>query len=167
MPDPKATSEPQTPSENPQDVLLPPPVVAQESQSQKSPTAQKQQETNDPILDVVQEDPEAIAFPLKTADALFSNHDMEKALLYYQLALKNTDVGEANNDRPWALFQTANCLRRRDPIRAIEIYNQVISEYPGHTFSSMAKILAEIIQKQQTQNPIIVLERYGYDPNSL
>ncbi|MBN1817623.1 MAG: tetratricopeptide repeat protein [Sedimentisphaerales bacterium] len=167
MPDPTTKSPSQEASKNSHEELLPPSMGAETSQSQASRNEPRQQNADEPILDVIQNHPESIAYPLNTADALFANQDLDKALLYYRLVLKNTPAGESAENRLWALFQTANCLRRRDPAQAIQAYQQMIAEYPGHVLVPTAILLVDILQQQQLQKPMLVLERFGYDPNSL
>ena len=122
------------------------------------------------VIAVLMDNPQNILDPMPIADALFHHGNMKDAARFYQLALKRMADETGKTDypnRPWALFQAANCIRRDDPLEAYKLYQKLISEYPNSNWTAAARARQEVIAWYQQNKPANVLEKYISEPNSL
>ena len=115
------------------------------------------------LRDILKNNPNEIIDPLSTAEALFINGNLADASLFYQVALERMAGKEDHPDRPWALLQAANCLRKDEPKEAYKFYQQLISEYPNSQWTSTARMQQQIDGQisiidgmQKTQNQMII-----------
>lgn len=81
--------------------------------------------------------PEHALFPLQTADMLYRTGQLELAYAYYQRVLQITPPTDALVCG-WAMYQSANCLRRTDPPRASQWYAKLIETYPNSLWAAAA-----------------------------
>lgn len=119
------------------------------------------------LLKMLVDNPENIVNPLDVAESLFNTGNLKDAAKFYRLALQRSSTDKQDPDRPWILLQLANCIRRENPDRAYNIYQELISEYSGSYLVSTARAQQLIISWFKEKKPITVLEKYGSDPNSL
>ncbi len=93
------------------------------------------------------------SFELGETLALSGN--LKEAAIFYQEALKRKspdDVGSAR-DRAWILFQIGNCLRNDDPITAVKMYGQLITEYPNSPWRELAEARSKLLDWYLTDKP--------------
>jgi tetratricopeptide (TPR) repeat protein len=124
------------------------------------------------VLAVLMDNPQNIIDPLPIAEALFHHGNIKDAAKFYQLALKHMDMDDEtvktdHPNRPWTLFQAANCIRPDDPLEAYKVYEQLIAEYPNSNWTAAARARQKVITWYQQNKPANVLEKYISEPNSL
>ena len=88
-------------------------------------------------------------------ETLFLSGNLKEAAIFYQEALKRKspdDVGSARN-RAWILFQIGNCLRNDDPITAMKMYGQLITEYPNSPWKELAGARSKLLNWYLTDKP--------------
>jgi len=122
------------------------------------------------VLAVLMDNPQNILDPLSIADALFHHGNIKDAAKFYQLALNRMADKTGKTDypnRPWVLFQAANCIRPDDALEAYKLYQQLIVEYPNSNWTAAARARQEVIAWYQQNSPANVLEKYVSEPNSL
>ena len=99
--------------------------------------------------------PDQVDNPLELGEVLFLSGHLKEAEMFYQEALnrKNADDIGSAQDRAWILFQIGNCLRDRDRPMAIEMYRQLITEYPKSPWTDLAKAQDKLINWYQKDKP--------------
>jgi hypothetical protein len=103
----------------------------------------------------VSQHPDQVNNPLELGEVLFLSDHLKEAEIFYQEALNRRnadDIGSAQ-DRAWILFQIGNCLRDRDRPMAIEMYRQLITEYPKSPWTDLAKAQDKLINWYQKDKP--------------
>jgi tetratricopeptide (TPR) repeat protein len=88
-------------------------------------------------------------------ETLVLSGNLKEAAIFYQEALKRKspdDVGSAR-DRAWILFQIGNCLRNDDPITAMKMYGQLITEYPNSPWKELAEARSKLLNWFLTDKP--------------
>jgi tetratricopeptide (TPR) repeat protein len=88
-------------------------------------------------------------------ETLVLSGNLKEAAVFYQEALKRKspdDVGSAR-DRAWILFQIGNCLRNDDPITAMKMYGQLITEYPNSPWKELAGARSKLLNWYLTDKP--------------
>lgn len=107
------------------------------------------------IFEDLSQQPEQLKTPFELAEVLFYSGHLKEAAMCYQEALK--DMTSNKIDEPknlaWILFQSGNCLRNDDPSTAMEMYRQLISEYPDSPWVDLAKIQSKLINLFQQDKP--------------
>ncbi len=90
--------------------------------------------------------PEELSNPLELAEILFNSQCLEEAAKCYGEALNRltADQTEPVDNGDWLLFQTGNCLRNADPSTAMQMYGQLIAEYPESPWADLAKAKNEL-----------------------
>lgn len=90
--------------------------------------------------------PEQLNNPLELAEILFNSHCLKEAAMCYQEAFNRltADQTEPVRNADWLLFQTGNCLRNDDPSTAMQMYAQLIAEYPDSPWVDLAKAKNEL-----------------------
>jgi hypothetical protein len=77
------------------------------------------------------------------ADDLYAHEKYELALAVYERVL----AGAAEEDKPWFLFQIANCRRHTDvPEAALAAYGRVVSECPKTLWADLAASQVQLLQ---------------------
>jgi tetratricopeptide (TPR) repeat protein len=112
------------------------------------------------------DNPQSILDPLSVAQALFRRGSLSDAAKFYRLAIEAMADKIDHPDRPWALFQNANCIRRDDPLEAYKLYQQLIADYPNSHWTPAALAQQQIITWYQQNKPANTLEKYISEPNS-
>jgi tetratricopeptide (TPR) repeat protein len=101
---------------------------------------------------------------LAVADALYKAEDYKRAGRFYQMAIESKSKEPAVVQ--WAMYQTANCLRRHTPDQAVQWYDRLLAEYPGSPW-----VAAALAQRKSLdwlkQNQTLLLEKKitSNDPN--
>ncbi len=88
-------------------------------------------------------------------ETLVLSGNLKEAAIFYQEALKRKspdDVGSAR-DRAWILFQIGNCLRNDDPVTAMKMYGQLITEYPNSPWRELAEARSKLLDWFQKDEP--------------
>jgi len=88
-------------------------------------------------------------------ETLVLSGNLKEAAIFYQETLKRKstdDVGSAR-DRAWILFQIGNCLRNDDPVTAMKIYGQLITEYPNSPWRELAEARSKLLNWYQKDEP--------------
>ena len=96
---------------------------------------------------------ESVIDPIRLADALFRQGYEDKAFEYYRQAAEQLQQ-EPSEALQWALFQMANCSIGKDPVKAKELYEQLLSRFPNSQWNNPARArLATLdwIMKEQVQ----------------
>lgn len=82
---------------------------------------------------------------LAAADALYRMGDYARAIRFYDMI-----IGQQSDSnilpRQWAMYQAANCMRHQDSEKAMELYNNLIAEYPNNAWA-----VAAAAQKQSLE----------------
>ena len=77
------------------------------------------------------------------ADDLYAHEKHELALAVYERVLG----GCGDEDKPWLLFQIANCRRHTDvPQAALAAYGRVVSECPKTLWADLAAAQVQLLQ---------------------
>lgn len=107
------------------------------------------------VLKSLSQHPEQLHNPLELGEILFSSHCLQEAAKCYREALNRMTAGETGQarDRAWLLFQTGNCLREEDPATAIQMYEQLIVQYPDSPWASLAKAKSELVAWYMKDTP--------------
>jgi hypothetical protein len=111
------------------------------------------------ILTKLAQQPEQLENPLALAEVLFLSGHQKEAAIFYQLALNQ--IGHEQTDqtqnRPWILFQIANCLRNTDRPAAMKTYRQLITEHPDSPWTELAKAQDKIIDWYVKEKPMTLI----------
>jgi tetratricopeptide (TPR) repeat protein len=113
------------------------------------------------------EAPSDIVNPMEVGESLFNIGNLTDAVKFYRLALERMADNKDDPDRPWVLFQIANCIRREDPDNAYATYQELITEYPTSYWAPTAKTQQQVISWYRQTTPNTVLETHSSDPNNL
>jgi len=162
------------------------PTRATQQQASAMSKPDKRQTTKAPPTDDTRralaaliDNPQNVLDPLAVAEALFQRGNLKDAAKFYKLALKRmadktepvlskrqAEPGRYPN-RPWAMFQAANCIRHDDLAGAYQLYQQLITEYPASDWTAAAHSHQQVITWYRQNRPKKILEKYIGDPNSL
>ena len=106
--------------------------------------------------------PNQLHNPSELADILFNSHCLAEAAKCYQEALKRTSTNEADQfgNRAWILFQIGNCLQNNDQLIAIQVYGQLITEYPTSPWVDLAKARSNLIDWYLKDKPDALINKY-------
>jgi len=107
------------------------------------------------MLRSLSQHPEKVNNPFELAEILFLNGSLKEATVFYRESLnrKSPDDASSAPDRAWILFQIGNCLRNDDLSTALNIYRQLITEYPDCPWVDLAKIQCQLIAWLQKDEP--------------
>jgi tetratricopeptide (TPR) repeat protein len=107
------------------------------------------------ILKKLSQNPSNLHNPFELGETLFLSGNLKEAAICYQEALKRNTTNDANSarDRAWILFQIGNCLRNDDPPAAIQIYGQLITEYPNSTWKEFAETRRALLDWYLKEEP--------------
>ena len=91
--------------------------------------------------------PDQLHNPSALADILFNSHCLREAATCYQEALNRMSTNETDQsqNKAWPLFQIGNCLRNIDRPAAMQMYKQLIMEYPNSPWADLAKAESDLI----------------------
>ncbi|MHC4188347.1 MAG: tetratricopeptide repeat protein [Planctomycetota bacterium] len=107
------------------------------------------------ILKNVSQHPGELNNPFELAEILFLSGNLKEATVFYQEALnrKSPDDPNSAQNRAWILFQIGNCLRNDDLPTALNMYRQLITEYPDSLWADLAKTRCQLIAWYQKDQP--------------
>jgi len=91
--------------------------------------------------------PDQLHNPFELAEILFNSHCLREAAKCYQESLNRMTTNETYQlaNKAWVLFQIGNCLRNIDPPTAMQMYRQLIAEYPNSPWADLAKAKTKLI----------------------
>ena len=98
--------------------------------------------------------------PFELAEVLFYSGHLKDAVMCYRQALARIglDKDDSTHNKPWILFQIANCLRSDDPITAAKIYRQLIAEHPESAWADVAKAREQLLLWYRQDDPKTLIE---------
>ena len=102
---------------------------------------------------------DAIVAPDLLAESLFKGKSPQAALTFYN---KCHDEAKEDEDKSWFMYQMANCVRKSDPARALQLYEQVAIQYKTTTWAVVAanqKQLLEWLIKEKPEDLIKEIEQ--------
>lgn len=93
--------------------------------------------------------------PFELAEILFASNCLKEAASCYRQALSRVTAKTSDQaaDKAWILFQIGNCLRTIDPLQAMQMYKQLIYEYPESPWVDLAKTKNKLINWYLTDKP--------------
>lgn len=95
--------------------------------------------------------PKSLADPPALADVLFlGGHWAEAGALYQRI---HEDAATEKRTKAWALFQMANCRRRRDPAAAIVLYSRLVTDHPQCSWVKLATTYKTLLEWYQAAKP--------------
>ena len=98
--------------------------------------------------------PQQLKNPIELAEILFRNGSLKEAAKCYREALNRMTANEGlPKEKAWILFQIGNCLRNTDRPAAIEMYRQLIAQYPDSPWADLAKARSKLINWYQQDKP--------------
>jgi len=140
--------EPQKDSTEPPNTL-----VSKRQDEEKMPARQITDQTLE-IFEQLSQQPQQLESPFELAEILFLNGHLKEAAKCYQEALNRMAANEdPHKKKAWILFQMGNCLRSTDQSAAIEMYQQLITQYPDSPWTDMAKARSRLINWYQQDKP--------------
>lgn len=91
--------------------------------------------------------PDQLHNPFELAEILFNSNCLKEAAQCYQQALNRMTTNETDRfaNKAWILFQMGNCLRNTDRPAAMQMYKQLIAEYPNSPWADLAKAESKLI----------------------
>lgn len=100
------------------------------------------------IFKTLSQQPERLSNPFELAEILFNSNCLREAAKCYQESLNRMTADETGQpaDKAWILFQIGNCLQNTDPPTAIQMYRQLIAEYPGSPWADLAGAKTKLIE---------------------
>lgn len=108
-------------------------------------------ETMKSIKDLI-DNPESFNSFFELGEILFESKKLEDAYIFYKLSLESTDEEDKEN-RPWIIFQLANCLRNTDYSKAIQFYKILIDEFPHCEWAVFSKDQIELLTWYLNDDP--------------
>ncbi len=102
--------------------------------------------------------------PQLLADMLYQTGYYELAAYFYELAISRdakADVDDA--DKAWLMMQKAVCLSDSNPQQALQIYKNLISQYPASPWAELAKNYEGLIDWLEAQQPEKLIEQCRKD----
>jgi TolA-binding protein len=96
------------------------------------------------------------------AEILFNSNHLKEAAKCYQQALDRITANETDRfaDKEWLLFQIGNCLRNTDRQAAMQIYSQLIAEYPDSPWVDLANAKSKLIDWYLKDKPDALIKEY-------
>jgi len=114
------------------------------------------------ILKTLSQQPDQLHGPFELAEILFNSNHLKEAAKCYQQALDRITANETDRftDKEWILFQIGNCLRNTDRQAAMQIYSQLITEYPDSPWVDLAKAKSKLIDWYLKDEPDALIKQY-------
>ena len=99
--------------------------------------------------------PEKLHNPLELAGILFNRNYIEEAAMCYRHALDRINANQTPrpDEKAWVLFQLGNCLHDSEKATAMQMYGQLIEEFPKSTWTEMAKVKSQLIEWYMQDKP--------------
>lgn len=106
--------------------------------------------------------PKSLADPPALADVLFlGGHWTEAGVLYQRI---HEDATTEKRTKAWALFQMANCRRRRDPAAAVVLYSRLVTDYPQCSWVKLATTYKTLLEWYQAAQPRALVQPQQPEP---
>lgn len=104
--------------------------------------------------------PDQLHNPFELAEVLFCSGNLKEAAMCYQHTLDDRSIGDANStqNKAWILFQIGNCLRNDDPPTAMQMYRQLIAEYPDSPWADLARAQSKLVSWYQQEKPRALID---------
>jgi tetratricopeptide (TPR) repeat protein len=111
------------------------------------------------ILKTLSKKPDQLHDPFELAEILFNSNCLKEAAKCYQQALDSITAGQTDQftDKEWILFQIGNCLRNTDRQTAMQMYSQLIAEYPDSPWVDLAKAKSKLIDWYLKDKPDVMI----------
>ncbi len=97
-----------------------------------------------------------VADPAGLAEALRLGGHPDRAADFYDMAMGNTSDPK---EKAWLLYQSANCLRQKNPSAALKKFQKLLAEYPNSLWAPLAQAQAQVVEWRQTNNVTALFER--------
>jgi len=99
--------------------------------------------------------PEKLHNPQELAEILFNRNYLNEAAMCYRQALDrmNANQNHKPTEKAWVLFQLGNCLQNTEKTTALQMYRQLIEEFPNSTWTEMAKVKSQLIDWYMQDKP--------------
>jgi len=112
------------------------------------------------ILKSLSQHPDQLQNPLELAEILFKSRRLKEAAKCYQEALNRMTANETDQlaNKAWILFQIGNCLQNDDPPTAMQMYKQLIAEYPDSPWADLAKAKSKLIDWYLKDKPNTLID---------
>ena len=112
------------------------------------------------IFKSLSQHPEQLHNPLELAEILFNSHCLPEAAKCYREALDRITAEKSGQvpNGDWLLLQTGNCLRNDDPSTAMQLYQQLLAEYPDSPWVDLAKTKSELIDWHLKDTPYTLID---------
>ncbi len=96
-----------------------------------------------------------VADPAGLAEALRLGGHPDLAADFYDTAMGSTSDAK---EKAWLLFQSANCLRQKNPSAASKKFQKLLAEYPDSLWAPLAQVQAQVVEWRQTSKIGALLE---------
>ena len=108
------------------------------------------------------QNPEKLNNPFELAEILFNRHYLREAAKCYQESLNRIAANQADQlaDKAWILFQIGNCLQHIDPATSMQMFRQLIAEYPDSSWTNFAKAKTKLIDWYLKDKPDTLINEY-------
>ncbi len=97
-----------------------------------------------------------VADPAGLAEALRLDGHPDLAADFYDMAMGRTSDAK---EKAWLLFQSANCLRQKNPSAASKKFQELLAEYPDSPWAPLAQAQAQVVEWRQTNNVTALFEQ--------
>lgn len=106
--------------------------------------------------------PDKLDRPLELAEILFDSNCLAEAAKCYQQAFDRMTTNETHQltDKAWILFQMGNCLQYDNAPKAIQMYKQIITEYPDSPWTNIAKAKYKLIDWYLKDKPNMLINEH-------
>ncbi len=127
----------------------------------EQPYEQISAETLQMLKDLSQH-PDQLHNPFELAEILFNSNCLKEAAKCYQQALNRltTEQTDQLDNKAWLLFQIGNCLRNTDRPTALQMYKQLIAEYPDSPWVDLSKAESELIEWYLKDRPNTLIKQH-------
>jgi tetratricopeptide (TPR) repeat protein len=105
--------------------------------------------------------PDQLHNPFELAEILFNSHCLREAAKCYQESLNSMTTNETDQlaNKAWVVFQLGNCLQNIDPPTAMQMYRQLIVEYPNSPWADLAKAKTKLIDWYLKEKPNTLINK--------
>jgi TolA-binding protein len=113
------------------------------------------------IFKKLSQHPEKLHNPLELAEILFKRNYLEEAAMCYRQTLDRMNANQTQQpvDKAWVLFQLGNCLSNSEKPTALQMYGQLIEEYPDSPWTNMAKVKSQFIEWYMQNKPHLLIDK--------
>lgn len=107
------------------------------------------------IFKKLAQQPEKLHNPVELAEILFDSNYLDEAAMCYRQAFDRMNANQKQQpiERQWVLFQLGNCLQNSDKTASLQMYRQLIEEYPNSPWVEIAKAKSKLIDWYMQDKP--------------